>query len=106
MDSKLVRIYHRGQLIKTHTRQPVGGRSTDVADYPPKIAPYTTRDPDHIKRQAARLGPAVGEFAQRLFDDQHPGPGSGRDTSCCAWASATPPSAWTPPASGPWTSTS
>ena len=72
MDSKLVRIYHRGRLIKTHPRQPVGGRSTDVADYPPKIAPYTTRDPDHLKRQAAKLGPAVGEFAERLFEGDHP----------------------------------
>ena len=72
VDSKLVRIYHRGQLIKTHPRQPVGGRSTDVADYPPKIAPYTTRDPDHLKREAAKLGPAVGEFAERLFTGDHP----------------------------------
>ena len=72
VDSKLVRIYHRGQLIKTHPRQPVGGRSTDVADYPPKIAPYTTRDPDHLKRQAAKLGPAVGQFAERLFEGDHP----------------------------------
>ena len=72
VDSMLVRIYHRGQLIKTHPRQPTGGRSTDVADYPPKISPYTTRDPDHIRRQAARLGPAVGEFAQRLFAGDHP----------------------------------
>ncbi len=34
VDSKLVRIYHRGQLIKTHVRQPAGGRSTDPDDYP------------------------------------------------------------------------
>ena len=72
MDSKLVRIYHRGQLIKTHARQPVGGWSTDVDDYPPKVAPYTTRAPDHIKQEAAKLGPAVGEFAQRLFEGDHP----------------------------------
>ena len=72
VDSKLVRIYHCGQLIKTHPRQPVGGRSTDVADYPPKVAPYTTRAPDHIKREAAQLGAAVGEFAQRLFEGEHP----------------------------------
>ena len=72
MDSKLVRIYHRGQLVKTHPRQPVGGRSTDVADYPSRIAPYTTRAPDHIKREAAKLGPAVGEFAQQLFEGDHP----------------------------------
>ena len=72
VDSRLVRIYHRGQLIKTHPRQPKGGRSTDVDDYPPKIAPYTTRDPDGLKRDATKLGPAVGEFAQRLFQRDHP----------------------------------
>ena len=72
VDSKLVRIYHRGQLIKTHPRQPKGGRSTDVADYPPKVGPYTTRAPDRLKRDAIKLGPAVGEFAQRLFEGDHP----------------------------------
>ena len=34
MDSKLVRIYHRGRLIKTHVRQPKGGRATEPRDYP------------------------------------------------------------------------
>ena len=58
--------------IKTHTRQPKGGRSTDVDDYPPKVAPYTTRAPDGLKRAAAKLGTAVGEFAERLFDGDHP----------------------------------
>ena len=72
VDSKLVRIYHRGQLIKTHVRQPVGGRSTDPDDYPAEISPYTTRTPDRIKRDAARLGPAVAEFADRLFDNKVP----------------------------------
>ena len=72
MDSKLVRIYYRGQLIKTHERQPKGERSTDVADYPPKVAPYTTRAPDGLKCEAAKLGPAVGEFAERLFEGDHP----------------------------------
>ena len=72
VDSKLVRIYHRGQLIKTHVRQPAGGRSTDPDDYPAEISPYTTRVPDWIKRSAAKLGPAVAEFADRLFDDKAP----------------------------------
>ena len=72
LDGKLVRIYQRGQLIKMHQRQPVGGRSTDVDDYPPKISPYTTRAPDGIKREAMKLGPAVGEFAEGLFAGDHP----------------------------------
>ena len=72
LDSKLVRIYHRGKLIKTHLHQPMGGRSIDPNDYPAVLAPYATRAPDHIKREAARLGPAVAEFTQRLFDNKVP----------------------------------
>ena len=72
VDSKLVRIYHRGQLIKTHLRQPRGGRATDPEDYPAELSAYTTRAPDRIKSKAAELGPAVGEFAERLFDGPLP----------------------------------
>ena len=45
-----------------------GGRSTDPADYPAELTAYTLRAPDRIKRGAAEHGPAVAEFAQRLFD--------------------------------------
>ena len=72
VDSKLVRIYHRGQLIKAHVRQPKGGRSTDPNDYPAELSAYTTRAPDGIKAKAAGLGPAVAEFAERLFDGPLP----------------------------------
>ena len=69
---KLVRIFHRGQLIKVHPRQPRGGRATDTADYPAELSAYTLRAPDGIKRSAAEQGPAVGEFAERLFDGPLP----------------------------------
>ena len=72
VDSKLVRIYYQEQLIKTHLRQPKGGRATDPEDYPAEISPYTTRAPDGIKSKAAELGPAVAEFAERLFDGPLP----------------------------------
>ncbi len=72
VDSKLVRIYHRGQLIKTHVRQPKGGRATDPADYPAELSAYTTRAPDGIKASAQEMGPAVAEFAERLFDGPLP----------------------------------
>lgn len=67
LGAKLVRIYHRGRLVKLHPRQPRGGRSTDAADYPAELTHYTLRAPDGIKRSAAEQGPAVGEFADRLF---------------------------------------
>ena len=56
---KLVRIFHRGQLVKVHPRQPKGGRATDPADYPAELSAYTLRAPDAIKRKAAEMGPAV-----------------------------------------------
>ena len=68
----LVRIFHRGQLIKVHPRQPRGGRSTDPQDYPAELSAYTLRAPDGIKRSAAEQGPAVAEFADRLFDGPLP----------------------------------
>ena len=72
VDSKLVHIYHRGRLLKVHPRQPRGGRATDPADYPAELLSYTTKTPDRIKASAKELGPAVSEFAGRLFDGPLP----------------------------------
>ena len=72
LGSKLVRIYHRGRLIKSHVRQPKGGRATDPNDYPGEITAYTMCAPDRIKHSAAEHGPAVAEFAERLFDGPLP----------------------------------
>lgn len=69
---KLVRIFHRGQLIKVHPRQPRGGHSTDPADYPAELSAYTLRGPDGIKRKAAEMGSAVAEFAECLFEGPLP----------------------------------
>ena len=63
---------HRGRLLKLHPRQPRGGRSTDAADYPTELTAYTLSAPEGIKRSAAEHGPAVAEFAQRLFDGPLP----------------------------------
>ena len=102
LDSKLVRIYHRGKLIKVHQRQPRGGRATDPDDYPAELSAYTMRAPERIKRSAAPHGPAVAQFAQRLFDDRHPWSkiqsGAQADP---AWEIATRPSVLMPPASVP-----
>lgn len=66
-DSKLVRLYQRGLLVKTHPRQCRGGRSTDPDDYPPELTAYTLRSPNYLRRQCAELGEAVGAFADRLL---------------------------------------
>ena len=71
-DAKLVRISHRGQLIKVHPRQPPGRRSTHVEDLPAERTVYAMRDLDALVRMAAGHGPAVGAYATALLD--HPLP--------------------------------
>jgi transposase len=71
-DSVLVKIYHRGQLIKTHPRKPAGGRSTDPSDYPPGRAEYALRDVATLTAKATAAGPAVGVYATRLLDTPLP----------------------------------
>ena len=71
-DQQLVKVYLRGQLIKTHPRKPPGGRSTDTSDYPPGRAAYATRDIDHLKREAKTHGAAIGIYAERLLGGDLP----------------------------------
>ena len=67
-DSVLVKIYSRGQLVKTHPRKPPGGRSTDPGDLPAGRAEYALRDVTTLTAKAAMAGPAVGVYATRLLD--------------------------------------
>ncbi len=71
-DSKLVRLYHKGKLMKVHLRQPRGGRSTDPDDYPPELNAYTLRSPNYLRRKSAELGEAVGAFADKLLGGPTP----------------------------------
>jgi Mu transposase-like protein/integrase-like protein len=71
-DRQLVRIFHRGQLVKVHPRQPPGGRSTDPADLPAHKTTYALRDIEHLKRMAAGHGPAIGAYAAALLDSPLP----------------------------------
>jgi len=71
-DSKLVRLYSNGQLVKTHPRQAPGGRSTDYDDYPEELTAYTRRDPQRIIRQARKHGADVGRFAETLLSGPVP----------------------------------
>jgi len=67
LDSKMVRIYFRNELIKTHQRVAPGKRSTDTSDYPVGKAPYARRSVEGIISQAKQRGEAIGEFAERLL---------------------------------------
>jgi len=71
-DRHLVRIYHRGVLVKTHPRQPAGGRSTDEADLPPEKAAYALRDVNALKAAAAGHGPNIGAVAAAVLEGPLP----------------------------------
>jgi hypothetical protein len=67
-DSRLVRVFSRGQLVKTHPRVKPGSRSTDPGDYPLGRAEYALRDVATLTAKAAASGPAVGVYAARLLE--------------------------------------
>jgi transposase len=71
-DSKLVRVWHRGELVKTHPRARAGGRVTDPADLPDGTAAYAMRDIGYLQRLADECGPATGAYAAAILD--HPLP--------------------------------
>jgi len=71
-DSRLVKVFSRGQLVKTHPRVKAGGRSTDPKDYPVGRAEYALRDVATLTAKAAAAGAAVGVYATRLLDTPLP----------------------------------
>jgi hypothetical protein len=71
-DSALVKLYSSGKLVKTHPRQPPGGRSTDRADLPEHKAGYALRDLSRLIAVCAGHGECVGIYAERLLDDPLP----------------------------------
>ena len=71
-DSTLVRISHRGQLVKVHPRMPAGKRSTDSDDLPSDKTAYAMRDLELLIAKASRHGEAVGAFAAALLDSPLP----------------------------------
>jgi hypothetical protein len=71
-DRELVRVYHRGRLIKVHPRQAPGGRVTDAEDLPAEKSAYAMRDLDRLRRLAAGHGPAIGAYAAAVLDTPLP----------------------------------
>ena len=71
-DRSLVKVYHRGQLIKTHPRMRPGQRSTDPEDLPEERTAYAMRDLDKLKAKAAGHGEAIGLFCEALLDSPLP----------------------------------
>ena len=59
-------------MVKTHPRQPPGGRSTDRDDLPAEKAGYALRDLTRLVAVCAGHGPNIGIYAERLLDDPLP----------------------------------
>ncbi len=71
-EAGLVKIFHRGALVKVHPRMGRGRRSTDPADLPAERSIYALRDLDRLVAQARTHGPSVGVYAERLLDSPLP----------------------------------
>jgi hypothetical protein len=71
-DRQLVRISHRGVIVKVHPRAKPGARVTDAADLPAERTAYALRDLDRLQHLAAAHGPAVGAYAAAVLE--HPLP--------------------------------
>jgi transposase len=71
-DRQLVRVFHRGVLVKVHPRQRPGGRVTDPDDLPSGRDIYALRDLGRLQAMAAAHGPAVGAYAAALLDTPLP----------------------------------
>jgi transposase len=71
-DSKLVKVFFRGELVKTHPRQAPGQRSTDPCDLPTERTAYAMRDLERLCAMATVHGEGIGSYARTLLD--HPLP--------------------------------
>jgi len=71
-DRNLVRIYNRGQLIKTHPRQQAGKRATDYSDFPEACALFAMRWPNFYVHKAQDIGQHAVTFTEKLLEGEFP----------------------------------
>lgn len=71
-DSRLVKLFHHGQVVKVHPVLAPGRRSTDPDDLPSTKTAYALCDIDQLVAAAGRHGPSVEVYARRLLDDPLP----------------------------------
>ena len=71
-DSQLVRVYLKGELIKTHPVKAPGQRSTDFDDYPKEKTPYALWSCTYQIEQARLLGEASHQFMKELLSGDFP----------------------------------
>jgi transposase len=71
-DSRLLRIYYKAGLIKTHPAVPQGTRSTDFDDYPKEKTPYAMRSCTYYVDKAGEIGPSARHFTELLLSGIFP----------------------------------
>jgi transposase len=71
-DRKVVKFYDGRKLVKVHPRVPRGTSQIDPADLPDGLAELAMRDGESLHARAARLGPAIGTYAERILDGDLP----------------------------------
>jgi hypothetical protein len=104
-DSALVKVFHRGQLIKTHPRQRPGGRSTDREDLPEHKSAYALRDLDRLVTAARRHGDKSVSTPNGCSRSRCRGRRCAPSTDCSGWPAATATLPWMQPAARRSTST-
>ena len=72
LDSKLMRIYHQGAVIKTHPVMPEGRRCTDYEDYPKHKTAYAMRNCDYYIAKGKEVGTNCGAFIGQLLSGDFP----------------------------------
>ncbi|PKW14269.1 IS21 family transposase [Saccharopolyspora spinosa] len=72
VDTRTVKLYWRGELIKVHPVVEPGRRHTDPADLPAELTAYATRDLEALQRKASVHGPHIGAYAAAVLE--HPLP--------------------------------
>jgi len=69
---RVITVYHRGELVKTHVRLRGERRYTDPEDFPEQKIAFLLRTPQWCRRQAAELGSAVTELVDELLAEPFP----------------------------------
>ena len=69
-DTRLVKIFLEGELIKIHARaERPGSWQTDLSDYPPQKLAYLMAAPTYCRTRAAQVGPHTETLVKTILGD-------------------------------------
>lgn len=69
---ELVVLTHEGRPLRSHPRQPPGGRSTHSDDIPIEKRVYAQRDVGHLRTMAVAAGEHAAAYFDRVLDNPRP----------------------------------